>query len=181
MQDLGFENLLGVEVAEEEARALTDKGLPVAHRDALDMFTAEPAESIDVVVAKAVLEHISKDGAVALFREIVRVMKPSGIVLIDVPNMDWILSGHERYMDLTHQTGYTRESLRQFMSLFFDQVVVTPASEPTTSLRAAIRLRLLRPIVVSGFRMLLRMLGEGASDVMFESRSIIAVARLPRR
>jgi hypothetical protein len=65
--------------------------------------------------------------------------------------------------------------------LFFENVVVTPAAEPSTSVSATIRLRLLRPIVVSGFRMLFRLLGEGASDVIFDARSIIAVARLPRR
>ncbi len=135
---------------------------------------------MDAFVFKAVLEHVSKECAVDLFRQIVRVIRPSGLVLVEVPNMDWLLSGHERYMDLTHQTGYTRESLQQLMSLFFRDIVVTPTCEPVTSLSSAVRLRLLRPLAVGGLRLAFKILGEGASLVMFEARSIVAIARGPR-
>ena len=49
-----------------------------------------------------------------------------GVAIIQVPNMDWILSNHERYMDFTHEIGYTRESLADIFRLYFMKVDVYP-------------------------------------------------------
>lgn len=176
----GFANLTGIEVSREEADTLIEDGLPVIHGDAESVLRSEPAQSVDAVIFKAVLEHLSKDYAVDLFHQIARVIRPSGVVLVDVPNMDWLLASHERYMDLTHRTGYTRESIYQMMIMFFQDVEVQPGRERPTSLKSAVRIRLVKPVVVAGLRLLLRILGEGAPNVLFESRSIIALARNPR-
>lgn len=43
-------------------------------------------------------------------------------VIIDVPNMDWLFASHERYMDFTHELGFTVESLGQLGRIYFEQV-----------------------------------------------------------
>ena len=54
-----------------------------------------------------------KDRVLPLLEKISSSLKPDGMAIIDVPNMDWILGQHERYMDFTHEVGFTRESLAQ--------------------------------------------------------------------
>jgi len=49
-----------------------------------------------------------------------------------VPNMDWLFVGHERYMDFTHEVGYTQESLVQVMSTVFSSVQVLPLDNDLT-------------------------------------------------
>ena len=53
-------------------------------------------------------------------------LRAGGAVLIDVPNMDWLFAGHERYMDFTHELGFTQESLSQLLGGVFSEVVVRP-------------------------------------------------------
>lgn len=75
-----------------------------------------------VIYSKAVLEHIPKENTFELLALINDHLEDDGIVMIDVPNMDWIWAAHERYMDFTHETGYTKESLGQVMRSFFTEV-----------------------------------------------------------
>lgn len=79
---------------------------------------------------RAVLEHISKDKVVDLLCLIKESLKIDGIVIIDVPNMDWILASHERYMDFTHQIGFTPDSLCQVMREVFGNVIVECCDTP---------------------------------------------------
>ena len=62
------------------------------------------------------------------------------------------------------------------LSLAFDDVVVRGSA--LASRRA--RRGCLRPIVVRLLRRLFYVVGEGASDLLFSSRSIVAVAQSPR-
>lgn len=172
-----FSNLVGVDVAEEEVKIAQQKQLPVILQDAVEYLHRLPDGSLDVVVLKAVLEHMPKDVGANLLKEISRVLKTTGFVLVDVPNMDWLLASHERYMDLTHETGYTVESLRQVLRMYFKQVVISGSLEPVTSKASFIRIKLLRPVMIKLLRLCLRIFGEGASSILFSSRSIIAVGR----
>jgi 2-polyprenyl-3-methyl-5-hydroxy-6-metoxy-1,4-benzoquinol methylase len=79
---------------------------------------------VDVIVAKAIVEHLAKADLIGLLDAMAGALRPNGMVLIEVPNMDWLLSGHERYMDLTHEVGFTRESLATLLLLRFGDVEV---------------------------------------------------------
>jgi len=61
-------------------------------------------ETIDIVIASHVLEHVPDD--IALLREIHRVLKPDGIAVILVPI-------NERYNDPNHVRAYSTASLRE--------------------------------------------------------------------
>jgi hypothetical protein len=102
------------------------------------------------------------------------------MVVLDVPNMDWVLSNHERYMDLTHHVGYTRESLSQMLRLYFDSVEVQGSLEPVESTFSWVRVLLVKPLVVRLLRFFFRIMGEGAANILFESRGIVGVGKLGR-
>ena len=66
------------------------------------------------------MEHIEKNRILEFLELVNNSLIEGGIALIEVPNMDWIWASHERYMDFTHEVGFTKESLRQIMRNFFD-------------------------------------------------------------
>ncbi len=136
LYDHGFTHLTGIDLSHNDIEAAKTI-LPQADfltSDAFEYLEAHPA-TYDVILIKAVLEHIPKDKVLPLLSLIKRSLKPEGIVIIDVPNMDWIFSSHERYMDFTHEVGFTRESMAQVLGSVFPEYHVTPLDNAVYSRR----------------------------------------------
>ena len=83
------------------------------------------------------------------------------------------MAQHERYMDFTHEVGFTRESLAQVMRNVFRDVQIRKAQAVGESRRV----EFVRPFVLKCMNWVFRIVGEGSSDVWWDCRSIIAVAR----
>ena len=177
----GYRSLEGVDLSPREiemARELT--GIDSLRAgDAVDVLRQSPA-TYDAIIFKAVFEHVPREGIEPLLGGVVRAVAPGGIVLCEVPNMDWYAAAHERFMDVTHEAGYTRESLKQVFELYFGNVEVVPVVDPAHGVLATGSRRLARKAVFGMIRRALRMLGEDTADYWFDIRSILAVARDPR-
>jgi len=58
--------------------------------------------SIDEIYASHVLEYLDKEGAIETLKEWYRVLKPSGIIRIAVPDFDKIIEVYQKYGDIEH-------------------------------------------------------------------------------
>jgi 2-polyprenyl-3-methyl-5-hydroxy-6-metoxy-1,4-benzoquinol methylase len=178
LHSLEFKNLFGVDLSPldvEKAKQIVPSA-EISYADAFD-YLGEKVEKFDVIILKAVLEHIQKDQVIPLLNGIKSSLKPSGMVIIDVPNMDWLFAQHERYMDFTHEVGFTRESLAQVMRQVFSDVRIEKGKPVMGSgLKARIELQL-RAMLVRSMNLAFRIIGEGASDTWWDSRSIIGVGK----
>jgi 2-polyprenyl-3-methyl-5-hydroxy-6-metoxy-1,4-benzoquinol methylase len=172
---LGFKRVYGVDLSPEDVEACK-KIAPHANvvcGDAVE-FLALRKEEFDVILLKAVLEHMEKAQVMPFLQHIKRALRKGGTVIIDVPNMDWLLAQHERYMDFTHELGFTRESLSQVMRNTFDDVSVFKGKAVPDK---RLLVRLMRPLIVYGVNVIFRFVGEGMHDTWWDNRSIIGVAR----
>jgi 2-polyprenyl-3-methyl-5-hydroxy-6-metoxy-1,4-benzoquinol methylase len=127
MAEAGFQHLYGVDLSPLDLQ-IAKRIAPRAELlcgDAHDYLAGRP-DQFDLVIIKAVIEHLPKQETLPMLEAIQRGLKPGGIVLVDVPNMDWLFATHERYMDFTHEAGFTPESLRQVLCNVFAQVQVIP-------------------------------------------------------
>jgi 2-polyprenyl-3-methyl-5-hydroxy-6-metoxy-1,4-benzoquinol methylase len=124
LERLGYHNLRGVDVSEEQVRLAGELGLPcVTRNDALSFVRGIPEGEVDVVFALDVLEHLPKESLIDLVSAVYRALKPGGRFLIHVPNGQAIFSGSIVYGDLTHQTAFTQTSMRQLLRVCgFDQI-----------------------------------------------------------
>ena len=178
LQSLGFKDLHGVDLSPvdvEKAQAL----LPDASITCIDASTYldKNLGGFDVIVLKALLEHVRKDQVIPLLEKVRAGLAPGGLALIEVPNMDWLLAHHERYMDFTHEVGFTREALAQVMRNVFTNVAVFRAA-PVVGAGLKTKLAaILRPALIAIVGGGLRILGEGASEIWWDSRSIIGIAK----
>jgi 2-polyprenyl-3-methyl-5-hydroxy-6-metoxy-1,4-benzoquinol methylase len=127
LSSFGFSKLYGVDLSSDDVdqAKLLVPNAEIACQDAFDYLSSNQ-NKFDVIVLKAVLEHIQKDDIITFLVKIKQALKTGGIVLIDVPNMDWLFASHERYMDFTHEVGFTQESLTQVMSQIFSDIDVIP-------------------------------------------------------
>jgi SAM-dependent methyltransferase len=94
-----------LEYGEEGARVCAERGIPVLRGDATRLPLA--GESLDLVVAYDVLEHIPDDAAAA--KGIFQLLKPGGLFLVAVPCDMKLWSEHDVAVD--HVRRYSRPEL----------------------------------------------------------------------
>lgn len=175
LASLGFQKLKGIDLSPDDV-AIAKRLVPKAELLCVnaESYLKQHANTYDVIVLKAVLEHINKESVLSFLTNIRNALKQDGAAIIDVPNMDWLLAQHERYMDFTHELGFTRESLSQVMRNVFDDVSVFKGKAVPDK---RLLVRFMRPLVVSSVNVIFRFIGEGMHDTWWDNRSIIAVAR----
>ena len=180
IQDLNcFDHIEAIEISESVARlAIKNTGLNSIYCENAFDFLPKNQNKYDVIIMKAVLEHIPKDHIGQLLELIYKSLKNGGIALISVPNMDWLGANHERYMDFTHEIGFTVESLHDVMSMYFDDIKVkTMKYDFAVDFSSYIRIKILQPIVKLIVKTFLIILGQGAYRKTIYERSIIAMGK----
>lgn len=125
----GYTDLTGVDLSlgdVEIARKINPTATII--QDDIFSFLEQSEKSFDIILLKALIEHIEKHRIMELLEKIHTRLKPGGAILIDVYNADSFFAPHDRYMDFTHEVGFTQESLKQVMIFFYRDVTVTPVS-----------------------------------------------------
>lgn len=161
---MGYRNHLGVDRSEEFVTFIRERITKNAvKRDIFD-FLDEEHKPFDLVVMNDFLEHVQKRRLQSLLRAVGRICADGGKVFIKTINMTFPLSTRSRYVDFTHEVGFTEESLRYILELSgFADVRFFPA-EPS-GLNSILRL-LMWP--------LLRLAGQRIPRIV--TPNIIAVA-----
>ena len=172
-----FKKIEGIEISDSAAKlARKYTGIEDIHCVDAFYFLPQKKTSYDVIIMKAVLEHIQKDQIGRLLNLIYLALKPGGIALISVPNMDWISAMHERYMDVTHEVGFTPESLYDVMNISFDRTFVrTMKYDFVYNPWSYIRISIFQPIVKLMIKVVLIILGQGAYRKTMFDRSLLSI------
>ncbi|WP_179953199.1 class I SAM-dependent methyltransferase [Desulfobotulus mexicanus] len=78
--------------------------LCVEQKDALDTLSQTPNESMVLVTAFHLAEHLQPDQLLKLFHEASRVLHPGGLLIIETPNPENLrVATRDFYVDLTHR------------------------------------------------------------------------------
>ncbi|WP_168583675.1 class I SAM-dependent methyltransferase [Gephyromycinifex aptenodytis] len=104
LRDLGW-NAIPLEYGQPGAQVAAERGLSVIRADATRLPFAD--QSLDLVVAFDVLEHLADDEGCV--QEVMRVLRPHGRFLVAVPCDPKLWSEHDVAVD--HLRRYTRETL----------------------------------------------------------------------
>ena len=111
----GFSDLTGIDLSIDDLEIAKSRCSNTIKLECADAFTfLQGKEGLyDIIYSKAVFEHIEKSKITELIQLCKKALKINGVLIVEVPNMDWIYASHERYMDFTHEVGFTKESLGQ--------------------------------------------------------------------
>lgn len=119
LKNMGYENVIGVDTSvdqvEEGAKLFNEK--IIIKSEIIDYLNGVKDNSIDIIVAYDVLEHLYKEEIVELLNEVFRVLKKSGAVILHVPNGDGVFCNSVAYADITHETIFTIKSLKQLANI----------------------------------------------------------------
>jgi ubiquinone/menaquinone biosynthesis C-methylase UbiE len=127
LQKIGFNDLHGLELSDYAVRRLSGERINMSKGNLINMPFAD--KSFDAVIASEVLEHVVRRKR--FLREMIRVLKPSGKILIFVPD-DTLgpISEPE------HVTKYNEVSLRKFLAKFVSVETLAPVIEPHIGARS---------------------------------------------
>lgn len=94
----------GVDLDESMLAACHERGLQATNQDALEALTALPDQSLDLISAFHVVEHLSFDYLQALLREAQRTLSAHGLLILETPNAENLIVGTNNfYLDPTHE------------------------------------------------------------------------------
>jgi SAM-dependent methyltransferase len=115
-QEAGYSRATGVDRSASQVALAGRLGISgVAQGDLIETLASTGANTLDVVVAWNVLEHLTKDETVRLLEGAVRVLVPAGRLIVHVPNASSPFFGSVRYGDFTHEQAFTRTSTTQIL------------------------------------------------------------------
>jgi 2-polyprenyl-3-methyl-5-hydroxy-6-metoxy-1,4-benzoquinol methylase len=120
----GYENVLGVDYSSEQVEFGKKSGLPVVQADALDFLKRN--KDIDLIICTDLIEHFDKDEIVNLLTAMYNALAPGGSLLLRTINCASLFGAAHRYIDFTHESGFTERSLRQVLTACgFKRLTVT--------------------------------------------------------
>ena len=91
-------------------------GLEVINNDAIEYLRTLNANSLGAVTGMHIIEHIPFKRLIALFDEVLRVLKPGGVAIFETPNPENLIVGAcNFYFDPTHLNPLPPEPMRFVM------------------------------------------------------------------
>src|SRR5579884_3747627 len=112
LRQLGFTDLRGIDIDQEQVKSCQRRGLPVEQVRDTVAFLEERVNQYEIVLMLEVLEHVPVIDQIPLMRAVFHTLKSSGRVILMVPNANSIIASRLRFMDFTHQCSFTEHSLR---------------------------------------------------------------------
>lgn len=111
LQDLGYEQIEGIDVDQSQIDACRKNGLEAVRVESSQQWMRDRPGRFDCVLLFDVIEHISVSQQMDFVQAVAGSLKETGILLCTVPNANSLLAGRYRYIDWTHQCSFTEHSL----------------------------------------------------------------------
>lgn len=99
----------GCDLSPQQIEAAKNRGLNAYITD--NLYTNIIDNRYDIITLFDVLEHIPVDQQILALQTLRQKLKPGGQILIRVPNASSMFAGHYRYVDWTHYSSFTTDSL----------------------------------------------------------------------
>lgn len=111
----GYKNVVGVDASESVVDFCRNEGVECVLSEA-KAYLEDKENLFDVIIFNDVIEHFKKDELLEVLYLLRKSLKKEGRILIKTMNQSNPVTGvSSRYMDLTHETGFTEISMRQML------------------------------------------------------------------
>ncbi len=129
LQERGYRNTIGIDLSEEQVATGRQLGIPnLIVSDAISFLTQNQG-MYDLIIARDLMEHCTKQEAFDLLNTISANLGPEGYFAMQVPNGEGIHAASIIYGDYTHETPYTASSGRQLLlNTGFSEVATYPVN-----------------------------------------------------
>lgn len=170
----GYTNARGIDISPEQVELAQAAG--VSQVELGDFRTGFDGSQLDVVTATDFFEHLTKPEVLEALDRIHSALRPSGVLVMRVPNSVSPFGGNFRHGDFTHETSFTARSLRQLgAAARFDAVRVFACPPPVHGAKSLVRRAVWQ--AASGAMKLTLAAETGALRGHLVTQNIVAVMR----
>ncbi len=113
---LGAQSVVGVNLSQEEIDcAKPHMQATFIRQDISDYLSQCESESVDVIYALNILEHLTEDNLIKILDQVKRILRDGGQLIAMVPNATSTYGAMTRYWDITHVQSFTPSSVWQLL------------------------------------------------------------------
>jgi cyclopropane fatty-acyl-phospholipid synthase-like methyltransferase len=113
----GYTNFLGIDLSDEAVDLCRERITAYVEKADAFSFLMNQENLYDAICSSDVIEHIQKEKILVFLTLVYKALKPSGVLLLRLPNMSNPFALNGRYRDFTHECGYTEKSIFQVLYL----------------------------------------------------------------
>ncbi len=127
LQKEEYRNYIGIDISEENIEVCKKRNFKVEKADVF-IFLKNHKEPFDLIVMNDIIEHFKKEEILPLLRLVREHLIAGGKIIIKTGNCSNPLMGvSSRYLDFTHEIGFTEGSLSQVLEICdFKEVKIYP-------------------------------------------------------
>jgi cyclopropane fatty-acyl-phospholipid synthase-like methyltransferase len=182
MQQRGYQRLIGVDGSASDTAIAREhwQGIDIVQHEAVQ-YLADHGDQFDLIHAKDVIEHMTKDEIVAFVQAAHAALRSGGQLWLHTFNAQSPLAATTRYGDFTHEMGLTPTSIAQCLrACGFRAVQVRGVHYCSRSFGGRMRALLAKPIYACARFMLKLRHGQGSAtagvDAMSPLPDMVAIA-----
>lgn len=129
MKTEGFKNCYGIDISPQQVE-FVKKNITehVEVADALEYLKEDI--KYDLICMNDVIEHIPKHALMALLKLLYDRLSADGVLLIKTDNMSTPFGLRGRYMDVTHEIGFTEHSLYEVLTISGFKEITIRGADP---------------------------------------------------
>lgn len=122
LQQNGYVNAKGIDLSAEQIEAGQQLGIANLEIADLTDYLTQHIEQFDCIIARDVVEHLTRQETFDALGLISKALKPGGCFIMQVPNGQGIFFTSIFYGDYTHEMPYTFKTVRQlFLNTGFSE------------------------------------------------------------
>lgn len=114
LQAAGYNDLRGYDLSQDAVEFALGKGLPVSQGDAKSTAEALSSNRYDIIIMHDVLYFFTESEQASILENLVRALRPSGKLLMNLPAFDIFAGTHDQAVGITKR--FDRESVRNLVS-----------------------------------------------------------------
>jgi SAM-dependent methyltransferase len=126
LKEEGYTNYQGIDFSKEQLDIARTNGISEVEEADLFSYLPQQRNSYELIIANDIIEHFTKDEVVRFLDLLYNALKPGGMVIISTANMASLYGARTAYLDFTHETGFTPQSLSQILRVcqFIDVTII---------------------------------------------------------
>lgn len=178
LASLGYTNLSGCDLSEEQISCAKKKGLMSVELADAKNYLLKVTEEYDLISALDLLEHLPKQDIWDLCVAVFNSLAPGGKLIASVPNVESLMGTRIAFGDFSHETSFTPGSLAQLLrAIGFKDVQVYPKEPIPHGFKSSVRWLLWKIIKhMIGFYLLVE---TGSAGSRVYTQAMFAAARKP--